>query len=56
MEEEEKKPEEVPDTQAQTQVSWPVEVQLDVVINGDRYMGTVKVLEGRRFGSLERVL
>lgn len=46
MEEEEKKPEEVPDTQAQVSVSWPVEVQLDVVINGDRYMGTVKVLEG----------
>ena len=41
MEEEEKKPEEVPDTQ----VNWPVEVNLDIVLNNTRYSRTVKVNE-----------
>ena len=39
MEEEEKKPEEVPNTQ----VNWPVEVNLDIVLEGTRYSRTVKV-------------
>ena len=41
MEEEEKKPEEVPDTQ----VNWPVEVNIDIVLNDTRYSRTVKVNE-----------
>ena len=41
MEEEEKKPEEVPDTQ----VNWPVDVAIDIVLNDTRYSRTVKVNE-----------
>lgn len=43
MEEEEKKPEEVPNAQ----VEWPVEVNLDIILNDTRYSRTVKVNEDK---------